>query len=128
MTARLGRIPYVDGILAPEQVAETAASIAAMQEPSGAIPWTTGQHADIWNHVEAAMGLLVGGQVDAAHRAYDWCIATQREDGSWDPEGRWAKEGGRVYTTALNCLCMEVYYRYGRVLGVRDDNKPKGGK
>jgi hypothetical protein len=29
------------------------------------------------------MGLLVAGQVEAAHRAYDWCLATQREDGSW---------------------------------------------
>jgi hypothetical protein len=83
MTARLGRIPYVDGILAPEQVAETAASIAAMQEPSGAIPWTTGQHADIWNHVEAAMGLLAGGEVEAAERAYEWVPGLQREDGSW---------------------------------------------
>ena len=83
MTARLGRIPYVDGILAPEQVAETAASIVAMQEPSGAIPWTTGQHADIWNHVEAAMGLLAGGEVEAAERAYAWVPGLQREDGSW---------------------------------------------
>ncbi len=29
------------------------------------------------------MALLVGGQDAAAHRAYDWCLATQREDGSW---------------------------------------------
>jgi uncharacterized protein YegL len=41
------------------------------------------------------------------------------ERGSWDPAGPWAKQGGRVYATALNCLCMEVYYRYGRVFGVR---------
>jgi len=41
------------------------------------------------------------------------------ERGSWDPEDPWAPEGGRVYSTALNCLSMEVYYRYGRVLGTR---------
>ena len=35
-------LPYVEGILSAEQVAESAASIAAMQEPWGAIPWTTG--------------------------------------------------------------------------------------
>ena len=34
-------LPHVDGILTAEQVAETARSIAGMQEPSGAIPWTT---------------------------------------------------------------------------------------
>jgi len=27
--------------------------------------------------------------------------------------------GGRVYATALNCLSMEVYYRYPRVFGTK---------
>ncbi len=39
------------------------------------------------------------------------------EYGSWDPIDAWSTEGGRVYSTALNCLCMEVYYRYPRVFG-----------
>ena len=43
-----------------------------MQEPCGAVPWTIGEHVDIWNHVEAAMAMLVGGQVEAAERAYAW--------------------------------------------------------
>lgn len=76
-------VPGLHGVLTPGQVAATARSIAAMQEPDGAIPWTPGQHADVWNHVEAAMALLVGGQADAADHAYDWCLATQRADGSW---------------------------------------------
>ena len=70
-------------VLNPEQVATTAASIAAMQEPDGAIPWTPGEHTDAWNHVEGAMALVVGGQLDAAARAFDWCARTQRPDGSW---------------------------------------------
>jgi hypothetical protein len=41
------------------------------------------------------------------------------ERGSWDPEDPWSPEGGRVYSTTLNCLCMEVFYRYGRVFGTR---------
>lgn len=69
--------------MTPEQIAETAASIAAMQEPDGAIPWTTGEHTDAWNHVEGAMALVVGGQLAAAEAAYDWCARTQRPDGSW---------------------------------------------
>jgi hypothetical protein len=73
----------VSGVLGAAEVAETAASIAAMQEPSGAIPWTPGEHTDIWNHVEGAMALLVGGQDDAAARALDWCARVQRPDGSW---------------------------------------------
>ena len=39
-----------------------------MQEPSGAIPWTPGEHTDVWNHLESAMALMVGGQRDAAER------------------------------------------------------------
>jgi hypothetical protein len=73
----------VDGVLDAGQVAATARSIAAMQEPGGAIPWTTGEHTAVWNHVEGAMALLVGGQVEAAERALDWCARTQRSDGSW---------------------------------------------
>ena len=79
----LPETPALAGVLSAHEVAATAASIAAMQEPDGAIPWTVGEHVDVWNHVEAAMALLVGGEVDAAHRAYDWCLANQREDGSW---------------------------------------------
>lgn len=76
-------VPAVPGILTAHQVAETAASIAAMQEPSGAIPWTPGDKTDVWNHVEAAMALLVGGEVEAAERAYAWTLEVQRPDGSW---------------------------------------------
>ncbi|QDH10918.1 prenyltransferase [Nocardioides dongxiaopingii] len=79
----MGQLPHVPDVLSPRQVAETAASIASMQEPSGAVPWTTGEHVDIWNHVEAAMALLVGGEVEAAERAYDWVPTMQRPDGSW---------------------------------------------
>jgi len=32
--------------------------------------------------------------------------------GSWDPVGRWANAGGRIYSTAINALNLEVYYRY----------------
>lgn len=77
------RLPHVDGVLSPGQVAQTAASIARMQESDGAIPWTTGEHVDVWNHVEAAMALLVGGEVEAAEAAYDWVPRWQRADGSW---------------------------------------------
>ncbi len=75
--------PSVPGVLTAAQVAETAASIAATQEGDGAVPWSVGQHVDVWNHVEAAMGLLVAGEVRAAEAAYEWCRRGQRHDGSW---------------------------------------------
>ena len=47
----------------------------------------------------------------------------QREDGdllgSWDPSGPWGAIGGRVYSTAMMTLCMEVYFRYAQITGAR---------
>jgi hypothetical protein len=34
------------------------------------------------------------------------------ETGSWSPNTIWGGYGGRVYTTAMAALCLEVYYRY----------------
>lgn len=43
-------------------------------------------------------------------------LARQRWDGtfagSFDPNDLWGGYGGRVYSTALATLCLEVYYRY----------------
>lgn len=38
--------------------------------------------------------------------------AYEVEAGSWAPDGLWGGYGGRVYATAMSCLCLEVYYRY----------------
>jgi hypothetical protein len=70
-------------LLTAEQVVLSGAAIAGVQEPDGAIPWTVGGHADVWNHVEAAMALVVSGHDDAVHRAWEWVRRTQRGDGSW---------------------------------------------
>ena len=38
--------------------------------------------------------------------------ALGKDRGSWDPKDRWGGYGGRVYSTALNTLILEVYYRF----------------
>lgn len=113
MTSRLARVPYVEGILTAQQVADTAASIVAMQEPWGAVPWTVGEHVDMWNHVEAAMAMLVGGEVEAAERAYAWMPGLQRTDGSFPMKivgGLPEDERGDVNMTAY--LAVGVWHHW----------------
>jgi hypothetical protein len=65
-----------------------------------------GKHWQDWN-VAMKKALLPnqrkGGPMDGT---------TDDIDGSWDPISTWGKYGGRVYTTAINALSLEVYYRY----------------
>ncbi|GAA1479308.1 prenyltransferase [Nocardioides aestuarii] len=75
-------LPALDGVLTAHELAATARSIVAVQEESGAIPWSAGEHTDVWNHVEAAMALVAAGEVEAAERAYAWVPTVQRADGS----------------------------------------------
>jgi outer membrane biosynthesis protein TonB len=52
-----------------------------------------------WN--DALTGVLLSTQVADGPNA-----------GSWDANCQWGGYGGRVYTTALAAMCLEVYYRY----------------
>ena len=85
-------VPAIAGLLTGDDVLHTARSIAAAQEPSGAIPWFPGGHVDPWDHVESAMALAVAGLRAEAERGYAWLARTQREDGSWPLRVK----GGRV--------------------------------
>lgn len=58
-----------------------------------------GAHWQQWN--AALQEALVNAQVQEGALA-----------GSWEPDPIWGSYGGRVYSTALAALCLEVYYRY----------------
>lgn len=64
--------------------------ILSCQTEDGAIPWFAGGKTDPWDMIEAAMGLVVGGELIAAQRAYAWLAHQQLVDGSW-----WANYQGR---------------------------------
>ncbi|NKY54714.1 prenyltransferase [Nocardia flavorosea] len=81
-------LPSVPSVLTRRQCLQTAQSIAADQESSGAIPWFSGGHTDQWDHVESAMALTVAGLRDEAVAAYTWSARTQRPDGSWPMQFR----------------------------------------
>jgi hypothetical protein len=52
-----------------------------------------------WN--DALTTTLVATQISSGSNA-----------GSWDTNTVWGGYGGRVYTTAMAAMCLEVYYRY----------------
>lgn len=41
--------------------------------------------------------------------------------GSWDPRGPWGGYGGRIYSTAMATLSLEVYYRYLPLYRLNDE-------
>jgi len=57
--------------------------IVSTQRKSGEIPWWEKGKTDPWDHVEAAMGLAIGGHLKEAKNAYEWLGRMQHTDGSW---------------------------------------------
>jgi len=63
---------------------------------------------EAWKSWERALKPAI---VDNQHREGE-------RKGSWDPQvDPWGRDGGRVYTTAILALTMEVFYRYDSVVG-----------
>jgi hypothetical protein len=73
----------IDTGLQPAEIDATVEWIASVQLPNGMIPWFRGGHADPWNHVEAAMAMLLGERRVEAERAFAWLAANQLPDGAW---------------------------------------------
>jgi hypothetical protein len=79
----------------PLEVDSIVDLIANTQRKSGEIPWYDGGKTDPWDHIEAAMGLSIGGCFPEARRAFNWMVQKQNSDGSWfasynegDPEDK----------------------------------------
>lgn len=66
-----------------------------------------------WN--AATRDLLVAEQVKNAENA-----------GSWEPRDAWGPYGGRVYSTAVATLSLEVYYRFLRLYRVGEESSSDG--
>jgi hypothetical protein len=71
------------GLFPEEFLRPTVEFILGVQQPSGEIPWFENGYTDPWDHIEAAMGLTIGGEYTAAKLAYEWLASVQLEDGSW---------------------------------------------
>jgi hypothetical protein len=79
-------------MLSDHEIEDTALWIASHQETSGEIYWFEGDKADPWNHLHAAMAMLLGGLRDEADAAFRFLVDTQTESGGWAMERR----GGAV--------------------------------
>jgi hypothetical protein len=73
----------VEGLVTAAELRATVDAIAEWQLHSGMVPWYPGGHADVWNHTEALMALMLGGHRTEAEAGFDWLRSTQRPDGSW---------------------------------------------
>lgn len=81
-----------------------------------------------WYYGSYAMYQLGGKYWDTWKRAMIRAVVdnqikdekNKNELGSWHPQvDPWGDCGGRIYSTALCTLCLEVFYRYDSILGSR---------
>jgi hypothetical protein len=89
-----------------------SAVIAQSQRETGEIPWYPGEKTDPWDHVEAAMGLCIGGRFEAAARAFEWSARTQRSDGSWFSAYRDGAPADRTRETHMAAYIAVGAYHY----------------
>jgi hypothetical protein len=90
-----------------------ATLIAETQLESGEIPWCKGQKTDPWDHVEAAMGLSIGGYLKEARQAFAWFARIQRADGScYSAYMQGIPEDRTQETNLSSYIAVGVYHYY----------------
>ena len=112
-------LPDLPGVLTAAELDRTVGAVAAVQHPTGALPWPDG-HTDPWDHVECAMALVLGGRLTEARAAYAWLRRTQEPDGAW----RMKYDGLRVLDASVDtnqCAYVAVgVWQWWTVTGERD--------
>lgn len=91
--------------------------ILDVQLPSGEIPWSKGDKTDPWDHVESAMGLVIGGYREAARKAFTWMKSTQLADGSWYSAYRHGVPEDRTRETNMAAYIAVGVFHYRQVTG-----------
>ena len=119
--------------IAPSQPAACAEAVAALATrlPTGSKQLKTARPANLyyWYYATLALHHQRTAGHDAATAWDNWNgalkrsllpiqVRTGRNAGSWTPTTLWGGYGGRVYSTAMATMCLEVYYRYeGQQIG-----------
>lgn len=81
------------------------------------LPRRSEQDLYYWYYGTLAMYQYGGDSWQAWNAALrDHLVRDQRKGGhatgSWDPRAPWGAFGGRVFSTSMSILCLEVYYRF----------------
>jgi hypothetical protein len=92
------------------------ASIEAVEYLMQNLPKRSQTNVYYWYYGTLALFNFHGEQWREWNKAmHSVLLSEQHKDGddagSWDPIGPWGRYGGRVYSTALSTLCLEVYFR-----------------
>jgi hypothetical protein len=83
--------------------------------------WNTGARSTVhlyyWYYATLALRLSDAPEFATWNKALKAALLKGRRKGgpaagSWDPECQLGPRGGRIYSTAMAALCLEVYYRY----------------
>lgn len=101
-----------------------AAAREAVESLSRKLPSTARRNFYYWYYATLALYRVQNQSLQAAAAWQQWnqtliaaLLATQQKNGSWGESTVWGGYGGRVYTTALAAMCLEVYYRYSPANG-----------
>jgi hypothetical protein len=107
-------------------IESTAVSIAMTQKQDGEIPWCSGQKTDPWDHVEAAMGLSIGGYLSRACLAYEWLAQKQNADGSWFSAYRQGLAEDKTRDANLSSYIAVGVFQYYLITGDKVFFSPEG--
>lgn len=112
MTAEALCCRYFLGQAVPERTADEATRFVVQNLPgSGEVDYY------LWYYATLALYQRGGADWDKWNRRLQQQLVetqtrTGEQAGSWEPNGKWCGYGGRVFSTALATMCLEVYYRY----------------
>lgn len=105
------------------RTAGTGASAEAVNHVLGSLPGQGRANYYYWYYASLALHHHRTSDQAAAQAWRAWnsamsrtLVSTQVSEGvlagSWNPNSIWGGYGGRVYSTAMATMCLEVYYRY----------------
>jgi hypothetical protein len=94
-----------------------AALIKRTQKEDGEIPWAPGGKTDPWDHVEAAMGLTIGGYYRESQKAFSWLKENQHADGSWHAAYRDGKPEDLTHDANMSSYIAVGLFHYFLITG-----------